>query len=101
MEYDLTLAQKAYKLAEKWDSARQSEISELDFKETDLKDFSAGQTGSQKSHINALTHGSVVSSRPISETYTNLKEPPMPKSDSGSTKWLSPIHPPAQRKHSP
>ncbi|KAF8809387.1 zincin [Phlegmacium glaucopus] len=44
MEYDLTLAQKAYALAEKWDSARKTEASKLDFKESDLKDFSSNQT---------------------------------------------------------
>jgi len=43
MEYDLTLAWKAYQLAEKWDSAREIETPELDFQESDLKDFSSNQ----------------------------------------------------------
>jgi len=44
MEYDLTLAQKAYQLADKWDSARETEASKLDFKKSDLIDFSSNQT---------------------------------------------------------
>ena len=44
MEYDLTLAQKAYQLAEKWDCARGTETSKLDFAESDLKEFSSSQT---------------------------------------------------------
>ncbi|KAF8885226.1 leukotriene-A4 hydrolase [Gymnopilus junonius] len=43
LEYDLTLAEKAYKLAERWDAARQTEVSHLDFKESDLKDFNSNQ----------------------------------------------------------
>ena len=46
MEYDLTLAEKAYKLAERWDAARNKDESQLDFKDTDLKDFSSNQIGS-------------------------------------------------------
>ena len=49
MEYDVTLAQKAYQLAEKWDSARDTEIPKLDFTESDLTDFSSNQTGSPTS----------------------------------------------------
>ena len=48
MEYDLTLAQKAYLLAEKWDSARGTETSKLDFTESDLQEFSASQTSRAK-----------------------------------------------------
>jgi len=44
MEYDLTLSQKAYQLAEKWDCARGTETSKLDFTESDLKEFSSSQT---------------------------------------------------------
>ena len=47
MDYDITLAEKAYKLAERWDAARQTEVSRLDFKETDLKDFNSNQIGWQ------------------------------------------------------
>ena len=43
MEYDLTLAQKAYQLAERWDSARETETSRLDFSEDDLKEFNSSQ----------------------------------------------------------
>ncbi|KAH9949467.1 hypothetical protein B0H21DRAFT_728077 [Amylocystis lapponica] len=44
MEYDLTLAQQAYALAEKWDAARSvADISQLKFKETDLDGFNSNQ----------------------------------------------------------
>jgi len=43
MSYDLTLAEKAYSLAERWDAARDTEISLLNFKETDLQDFNSNQ----------------------------------------------------------
>lgn len=43
MEYDLSLAQKAYELAEKWDSARETEPSKLDFTESDLQGFNSNQ----------------------------------------------------------
>lgn len=43
MEYDLNLAQKAYQLAERWDSARETETSKLDFSESDLKEFNSSQ----------------------------------------------------------
>ncbi|KAF9476002.1 zincin [Pholiota conissans] len=44
MEYDLTLAQAAYKLAERWDAARDTaEIPKLDFKKSDLEDFNSNQ----------------------------------------------------------
>lgn len=44
MEYDLTLAKQAYDLATRWDASRSiEEISELDFKESDLKDFNSNQ----------------------------------------------------------
>ncbi|KDR68677.1 hypothetical protein GALMADRAFT_231006 [Galerina marginata CBS 339.88] len=43
MEYDITLAEAAYKLAERWDAARKADVSQLDFKETDLKDFNSNQ----------------------------------------------------------
>lgn len=46
MEYDLSLAEKAYKLAERWDAARNTEVSHLDFKDSDLKDFNSNQIGS-------------------------------------------------------
>ena len=45
MDYDLTLAETAYKLAERWDAARTTDISKLDFKESDLKDFNSNQIG--------------------------------------------------------
>jgi len=37
------LAETAYKLAERWDSARKSDVSHLDFKDSDLKDFNSNQ----------------------------------------------------------
>ncbi|KAF5382881.1 hypothetical protein D9757_007329 [Collybiopsis confluens] len=43
MEYDSTLAESAYKLAERWDASRSSNVSQLDFKEGDLADFSSTQ----------------------------------------------------------
>lgn len=57
MEYDLTLAQKSYQLAERWDCARRT--SELDFSESDLKDFSSSQISWAKISIfrsTFLTH---------------------------------------------
>lgn len=43
MEYDSTLAEQAYALAKRWDSARDTDLSQLDFKETDIADFTANQ----------------------------------------------------------
>ncbi|TFK38633.1 peptidase family M1-domain-containing protein [Crucibulum laeve] len=43
MKYDMTLAEKAYDLAARWDAARTSDIAQLDFKETDLDDFNGNQ----------------------------------------------------------
>jgi leukotriene-A4 hydrolase len=45
IEYDLTLAEKAYTLAEKWDMVRDEDISHLSFKATDLDGFNSNQTG--------------------------------------------------------
>ncbi len=46
IEYDLTLAEKAYALAERWHAARQKDVPRLDFKESDLNDFNSNQIGS-------------------------------------------------------
>ena len=44
MEYDLTLAKKAYELADRWDAARTTEdISKLNFTQSDLQDVSSTQ----------------------------------------------------------
>lgn len=43
MEYDNTLAQAAYALAEKWDTSRIKDVSSLDFKKTDLDSFDSNQ----------------------------------------------------------
>ncbi|KDQ30245.1 hypothetical protein PLEOSDRAFT_154934 [Pleurotus ostreatus PC15] len=44
MQYDMSLADKAYVLAERWDKAREtSDIAQLDFKASDLKDFDSNQ----------------------------------------------------------
>ncbi|KAJ3751229.1 peptidase family M1-domain-containing protein [Lentinula detonsa] len=43
MEYDSSLAESAYKLAERWDSSRAVEISKLSFHESDLDNFSSTQ----------------------------------------------------------
>ncbi len=45
MEYDNTLAQAAYTLAEKWDTSRIKDVSSLDFKKTDLDSFDSNQKG--------------------------------------------------------
>jgi leukotriene-A4 hydrolase len=46
MEYDLTLAETAYKLAERWDAARNAtDIPKLDFKKSDLEGFNSNQIG--------------------------------------------------------
>ncbi|KIP01983.1 hypothetical protein PHLGIDRAFT_112533 [Phlebiopsis gigantea 11061_1 CR5-6] len=43
MEYDTTLAEQSYALAERWDKARSADIATLDFQESDVKDFSSNQ----------------------------------------------------------
>jgi leukotriene-A4 hydrolase len=44
MEYDLTLAEQAYTLARRWDASRgTSDLSHLDFKESDLDGFDTNQ----------------------------------------------------------
>ncbi len=44
MEYDTTLAEQAYRLAERWDASRNvSDVSELDFKGGDLDGFDSNQ----------------------------------------------------------
>jgi leukotriene-A4 hydrolase len=44
MEYDLTLAEQAYALAERWNSSRDMlDPSRLDFKASDLKEFDSNQ----------------------------------------------------------
>lgn len=45
MEYDSSLAESAYKLAERWDSSRSVEISKLAFQANDLDAFSSTQKG--------------------------------------------------------
>lgn len=46
MEYDLTLAQQAYELAEKWHSSRsEAEVSKLPFGPKDLDNFNSNQKG--------------------------------------------------------
>ncbi|KAI5118514.1 hypothetical protein M0805_007683 [Coniferiporia weirii] len=43
MEYDLTLAEQAYRLADRWDASREEDIRLLDFKATDLDTFDSNQ----------------------------------------------------------
>ena len=51
MKYDLTLAEQAYSLAERWDASRDKPIDSLDFKSTDLDNFDSNQKGqSQPPH---------------------------------------------------
>ena len=46
MEYDISLAEQAYKLAERWDASRNiSDVSQLDFKGKDLDGFNSNQIG--------------------------------------------------------
>ena len=45
MKYDLTLAEQAYSLAERWDASRDKPIDSLDFKSTDLDNFDSNQKG--------------------------------------------------------
>lgn len=59
LEFDTTLAVKAYALAKRWDAARSTDIPQLDFKETDLQDFDANQVGRW---IRPLISGSIYSS---------------------------------------
>ncbi|KAG8690146.1 hypothetical protein FRC11_013549 [Ceratobasidium sp. 423] len=44
MEYDTTLAEKAYQLAAKWDESRSTDVGNLPFSAKDLHDFSSNQT---------------------------------------------------------
>lgn len=44
MEFDTTLADGAYRLAERWEAARK-ETGKLDFSSEDVKDFTSGQLG--------------------------------------------------------
>ncbi|CAE6493395.1 unnamed protein product [Rhizoctonia solani] len=44
IEYDTTLAEKAYQLAAKWDQSRGIEVGNLSFSAKDLDDFSSNQT---------------------------------------------------------
>ena len=45
-EYDISLAKPAHDLAARWDAARDiSDFNKLDFKESDVKDFSSNQKG--------------------------------------------------------
>lgn len=44
MEYDLTLAEQAYSLAERWNSSRDTlDMAQLNFKESDLNEFDSNQ----------------------------------------------------------
>jgi hypothetical protein len=43
MEYDTTLAEQSYKLAARWDAARTTDASKLNFKESDLDGFDSNQ----------------------------------------------------------
>lgn len=45
MEYDTTLAEQAYALAAKWDSARDISITGLSFKANDVAEFNTNQIG--------------------------------------------------------
>jgi leukotriene-A4 hydrolase len=48
MEYDLTLAEQAYALAERWNDSRDIlDITQLDFKESDLRGFDSNQISMQ------------------------------------------------------
>lgn len=55
MEYDLTLAEAAYALAERWDASRKTIVSKLDFNESDLKDFDSNQI-SEHYIIRSIAH---------------------------------------------
>ncbi|OCH94213.1 metalloprotease [Obba rivulosa] len=43
VEYDMTLAKQAYALAEKWDASRSSDVSQLDFKGSDVDGLTTNQ----------------------------------------------------------
>ncbi|PAV21678.1 leukotriene-A4 hydrolase [Pyrrhoderma noxium] len=43
MKYDLTLAEQAYSLAERWNASRDKPVDSLDFKSTDLDNFDSNQ----------------------------------------------------------
>lgn len=45
-EYDISLAKPAHDLAARWDAARViTDLKKLDFKDSDIKDFSSNQKG--------------------------------------------------------
>ncbi len=48
MEYDESLAQAAYDLAQRWDNARNKGANEVDFKESDLDSFDSNQISSPR-----------------------------------------------------
>jgi leukotriene-A4 hydrolase len=52
MEYDLTLAQQAYELAEKWhSSASEADTSKLPFGPKDLDNFNSNQKSTQTTTV--------------------------------------------------
>lgn len=48
MEYDITLAETAYNLAARWDAARSTDVTKLDFKKSDLDEFNSNQKGAPR-----------------------------------------------------
>ena len=84
MEYDSSLAESAYKLAERWDSSRSVEISQLKFTEKDLDNFSSTQKGQLRVYFLTNKSKHLDSGRPISLTRgQNLhkREEILPKSN--------------------
>ena len=65
IEYDLTLAEVAYKLAERWDKAREKELADLDFKETDLQNLSSNQIGMALVFHSLLSHSCHLTSHAV------------------------------------
>ena len=59
MVYDTTLAEQAYALAARWDSSRDKEVSNLDFKSGDLEDFDTNQKSSYSSDLTRIPDSSL------------------------------------------
>lgn len=73
VEYDTTLAQKAYDLAKAWNDSRSTPPSDLKFSDSDLKDFSSNQIVVFLETLQSLSPGLPGSHlRLMSKTYSSF-----------------------------
>jgi leukotriene-A4 hydrolase len=54
MEYDTSLADEAYQLADRWDAARDTPAEKLPFSESDISHLNSNQKSKLNSHIAPL-----------------------------------------------